>query len=300
MNREQAQCLLGVAADANRKDVVSAHRRLMSTVHPDKCSGPEAGRLARQATAARDLLLAPAEPSFGPRRPTSPATPRPSRSEQAVDDVLLRYLRVVVERLGRPLNLAELSLTLRRDLQAGGVPADDVWLWSARVFDADFLAAGVARAFWELHEDGVRPVGWTEPSAGSAGAGEPEPAARSTGAEPVVGRVVFESDSLGRLRRWVAACLQLRVSQVVRWAAAVAAAGMFGLGGVGCSALVMGAVANGELLMTVLAAPVLFVCAFAGVWIMDRFDVAAGVLGRPAVFVPGSILSVVLFLLLVL
>lgn len=212
------------------------------------------------------------------------------------DDVLLRYLRVIVERLGRPLDLAELLRTLRRDLLARGVPAADVRVCLARVLDAEFLTAGVARGFWELHGDGVRPVGWTESSAPAAAAGEPGSAARSTRAEPAAS----ESDSVGRLRRWVAACLRRRVRQAVRWGAAVSAAGMFGLGVVGCGGLVMGAVANGELLLTALAVPVLFLCGSAGVWLMDRFNVAAGVLGRPAVFVPGSLLSVALFLLLVL
>ncbi|MDE2906985.1 MAG: hypothetical protein OXQ28_13000, partial [Acidobacteriota bacterium] len=118
-------------------------------------------------------------------------------------------------------------------------------------------------------------------------------------AEPVPGWAVSGSDSVGRLRRWVGACLRQGVRQAVGWGAAVAASGMFGLGVVGCAGLLMGAVANGELLMTVLAVPVLFLCGFAGVWIMDRFDVAAGVLGRPAVFVPGAMLSAALFLLLV-
>ena len=299
MNRQQAECLLGVAADATRKEVVSAHRRVIATVHPDRCSGPEAGRLAREATAARDVLLAPAEPPLWPRRQAPPVPSPPSCGEEVLDDVLLPQLRVVVERLGRPLDLAELLRTLRRDLLARGVPADDVRVCLARVLDAEFLLAGVARGFWELHEDGVRPVGWTASSAAAAAAGESEPAARSARAEPVAGRAVFEFGSVGQLRRWVGARLRLRMRHAVRWGAAVAAVGMYGLGLVGCGGLVIGAVANGELALTALAVPVLFLCGSAGVWIMNRFGVAAGVLGTPAVFVPGSLLSVALFLLLV-
>lgn len=171
MNREQAQCLLGLAADPSRKEVVSAHRRLISTVHPDKCSGPEAGRLARQATAARDVLLAPVKPPLPPRRQAPSASSSPLRCEQLSDDVLLRWLRVILQQLARPLDLAELLRTLRRDLRARGVPADDVRVCLARVLDADFLTAGVARGFWELHGDGVRPVGWTGSSAPAAVAG---------------------------------------------------------------------------------------------------------------------------------
>ena len=294
MNREQAQCLLGVAADATRKDVVSAHRRLISTVHPDKCSGPEAGRLARQATAARAVLLVPAEQSSRPPRPASPA-----RSERVLDEVLLRYLRVIVDQVGGPVDGVELFRMFRSDLKARGVSSDDVRFCSARVLDDDFLAAGVARGFWELHGDGVRPVGWTEPSASAAAAGEPEPAAGSVRAEPVEGQPGCAFDPVGEVRRRVAEDVRRRVRRTVRWAAAVAATSLFGLGGVGCSGVLMGAVANGELLLAVLAVPVLFLCSFAGVWIMGRFGLSASVLGRPAVFVPGVILSAAFFLFLV-
>lgn len=85
MNLEQAQCLLGVAQDGTCKDIVSAHRRLITTVHPDKCSGPEAKRLARQATVARDVLLAAAEPA---------EQPAPG-AVQVDDDALFVYVRSV-------------------------------------------------------------------------------------------------------------------------------------------------------------------------------------------------------------
>lgn len=307
MNREQAQCLLGVAADAPRKDVVSAHRRLISTVHPDRCSGPEAERLAREATAARDVLLAPPELVFRsrrkspartrPRRKPPPASPPRTHTAQELDDVLLQYLQVVVRRAGRPVLVADLFRTLRRDFQARAVPLDDLRICLTRVIDDDFLAVGVARGYWEMDRDSVRPVGWTE---GSAAAGEPESATGSARAEPVEGQPGRASGPVGEVRRRVAEDLRRWVRRVVRWAAAVAVASLFGLGAVGCSGMVMGAVATGELLLTFLALPVLVLGAAAGVWLMGRFGVSRGDLGGPAVFVPGLLVSAALFLLLVL
>jgi len=50
-----ARRLLGVAPSATREDVQSAHRRLLSTVHPDR--GGSSAQV-HEANAARDLLLA--------------------------------------------------------------------------------------------------------------------------------------------------------------------------------------------------------------------------------------------------
>jgi preprotein translocase subunit Sec63 len=51
----QARSILGVAADATADDVRTAHRRLLSGVHPDKGGSAE---LTRQINSARDVLLA--------------------------------------------------------------------------------------------------------------------------------------------------------------------------------------------------------------------------------------------------
>ncbi|EGD60290.1 heat shock protein DnaJ-like protein [Novosphingobium nitrogenifigens DSM 19370] len=50
----QARTLLGVAANAPREDIIDAHRKLLSRVHPDKGGTNEA---VYEANAARDLLL---------------------------------------------------------------------------------------------------------------------------------------------------------------------------------------------------------------------------------------------------
>ena len=50
----RARKLLGVSADASREDVLTAHKRLVALVHPDR-GGSNAQ--VHEANAARDLLL---------------------------------------------------------------------------------------------------------------------------------------------------------------------------------------------------------------------------------------------------
>jgi DnaJ family protein C protein 19 len=51
----RARALLGVSESARRKEIVDAHRRLITKVHPDRGG---TGELVHEANAARDLLLA--------------------------------------------------------------------------------------------------------------------------------------------------------------------------------------------------------------------------------------------------
>lgn len=50
----RARRLLGVEARANRSDIISAHKRLVAMVHPDKGGTNDQ---VHEANAARDLLL---------------------------------------------------------------------------------------------------------------------------------------------------------------------------------------------------------------------------------------------------
>lgn len=51
----RARALLGVSANASHAEIVDAHRRLISLVHPDRGGTNEQ---VHEANAARDLLLA--------------------------------------------------------------------------------------------------------------------------------------------------------------------------------------------------------------------------------------------------
>ena len=50
----RARSLLGVSRGANREDIIEAHRRRLTQVHPDRGGSSEA---VHEAAAARDLLL---------------------------------------------------------------------------------------------------------------------------------------------------------------------------------------------------------------------------------------------------
>ncbi|MEO5586865.1 MAG: DnaJ domain-containing protein [Novosphingobium sp.] len=50
----RAQTLLGLSRSATRDQVIEAHRRLVTQVHPDRGGSAE---LVHEANAARDLLL---------------------------------------------------------------------------------------------------------------------------------------------------------------------------------------------------------------------------------------------------
>ena len=54
MNQEHARSLLGADQNATDTEITAAYRRLMQTVHPDVCKGPEAVRLTHQAISARN------------------------------------------------------------------------------------------------------------------------------------------------------------------------------------------------------------------------------------------------------
>jgi DnaJ family protein C protein 19 len=54
MPQDEARAILGIGADADEEAIRSAHRRLVSAVHPDRGGSEE---LTRRINAARDTLL---------------------------------------------------------------------------------------------------------------------------------------------------------------------------------------------------------------------------------------------------
>jgi DnaJ homolog subfamily C member 19 len=57
--RQRARTLLGVRPEADRREILEAHRRLLATVHPDRGGSND---LVHEANAARDVLLADLPP----------------------------------------------------------------------------------------------------------------------------------------------------------------------------------------------------------------------------------------------
>lgn len=54
MPEDEARAILGIGTDADEEAIRSAHRRLVTAVHPDKGGSEE---LTRRINAARDTLL---------------------------------------------------------------------------------------------------------------------------------------------------------------------------------------------------------------------------------------------------
>lgn len=54
LDAKEARAILGVGANADEHEIRSAHRRLVSALHPDKGGSAE---LTRRINAARDTLL---------------------------------------------------------------------------------------------------------------------------------------------------------------------------------------------------------------------------------------------------
>jgi hypothetical protein len=63
LNEREARAVLGVGPDADADAIRAAHRRLASSLHPDRGGSDE---LARRVNAARDVLLRDQPPSPGP------------------------------------------------------------------------------------------------------------------------------------------------------------------------------------------------------------------------------------------
>ena len=158
MTRDEALIVLGVSSQAGSADVDSAYRRLMRTVHPDVCSGPEAPRLARQAADARGVLRGQLEPAPPPPTPSPDAPRRPASAWPAsgyppgvVDDVhLARIVVSVVRAVGGCLPQAEVVGAVAAALEWGGIGLAVRRAAVGRLAQRDFWGFGQRSGLWQL------------------------------------------------------------------------------------------------------------------------------------------------------
>ena len=171
MTRDEALVVLGVEPQAEAAEVDSAYRRLMRTVHPDICSGPEAGRLARQAAVARGVLREQSQPSLPPARsaehrskPQS-AWPVSGYPLGVVDDVhLARIVVAVVEVVGGCLSRDEVVGAVVGAVEWGGVAPAVRRAAVERLRHRDFWGFGQRSGLWKLRgRDIVLPHGQYTP-----------------------------------------------------------------------------------------------------------------------------------------
>lgn len=57
MTIEHARAVLNLPVDASREQIIAAHRELMARIHPDRSPSGIGQHQAKEANAARDVLL---------------------------------------------------------------------------------------------------------------------------------------------------------------------------------------------------------------------------------------------------
>ena len=149
MTREHARSLLGMSDTATDAEIANAYRRLMQTVHPDICTGPEAERLARDATDARAILSRKEEPRPG-RGPRTRAdwSRYQDHDEQQLQEIVLR----VLDQSGGTATATTLTMQILRETR--GIPHHQRRAWNRRMTDIRFWNDGQALGLWKI--DGNR------------------------------------------------------------------------------------------------------------------------------------------------
>ena len=149
MTREHARSLLGVSDTATDAEIATAYRRLMQTVHPDVCKGPEAERLARNATEARATLSGKEEPRPG-RGPRTRAdwSRYQDHDERQLQEIVLR----VLDQSGGTATATALTMQILRETR--DIPNHQRRAWNRRMTDIRFWNAGQALGLWKI--DGNR------------------------------------------------------------------------------------------------------------------------------------------------
>ena len=128
----------------------------MQTVHPDVCNGPEADRLAREATDARDIL------ETRTRAPRTDA--EPVRNEKALQKMVV-FILARTERTTTIKILATEVLTATRHLPR----------WEPlrqRLTEPAFWRDGETQGWWTIHGDEISPARRRRPKDESGGLNE--------------------------------------------------------------------------------------------------------------------------------
>ena len=145
MTREQARSLLGISDNATEKEITRAYRQLMATVHPDVCRGPEANRLAQQASEAREALCA-----------ADSSAPQAQQKEKEIDDEeLAAYIDFILYENSEPLTKTQIAIALGSRLIVLGRSPDQANAAYSRVLNSNFLATAGAIWGWKMRGDRV-------------------------------------------------------------------------------------------------------------------------------------------------
>ena len=172
MTRDEALLVLGVSSEAGSEEVDAAYRRLMRTVHPDVCRGPEAGRLSRQAGVARQLLNSgdlpsaaggaavhnpvspPSQSSSGDPSASSPASASPV-DVVVDDDQLARMVLSILGVAGGSLSHPELLRAALDAVHTASLSPAVRFAARSRLRSPEFWMFGRRTGLWHFYNDDV-------------------------------------------------------------------------------------------------------------------------------------------------
>ena len=157
MTHEEARIVLGVPPNASKTEITEAYKRLMRTVHPDICKGPEADRLAKQATHARDVLSEPhwAQNHRGARAADGTASEPQQRRGDATDDELARLVIMILQQRGAHVRADEIIDSVVELIQILNLTPEERSRASDRIATNDFWANGIDTGLWEIYGNEV-------------------------------------------------------------------------------------------------------------------------------------------------
>ena len=162
MTAEAARILLGVDDDATEVESAAAHRRLIDTVHPDVCRGPEAARLARQGTNARNFLC------IG--RALESTADDTRADDPVLQAMVVRALAKTDGHAAVATVVSEVFTALRRTR----APERDAW--TRRLGETSFWSEGGNLRLWRIHWDRISPTTAEDRRAEPARTPDPAPA----------------------------------------------------------------------------------------------------------------------------
>ena len=234
MTAEAARILLGVDDDATDIEIAAAHRRLMETVHPDVCKGPEAARLARQATNARNFLcIGTALGSTG--------------HEAGTDDPVLQAM--VVRALARTTGDTTIAKLVEEVFTAmGHAPSLERDAWTRRLEETSFWSEGAKLRLWRIKANRISPMSEEDRRAELAPTPARAPAQRprtSAGEPPTTTRAAVgtETEYAPRtFKLWpIRDAYGELASTAVEWAGAVATTALMTVAAIAAAAAMAGA-----------------------------------------------------------
>ena len=152
MTQDEARTILGIERGATQAETDAAYKRLMQTVRPDVCQGPETERLARLGTEARSTLSGP--PARAAEDESDSTTSTSLINDEEIYDVVADILN---EHDEDGLRITKVVSAARERLWARDTTVSRRKALEDRLMEPAFWRAGEARGLWTIGTEGA----WT-------------------------------------------------------------------------------------------------------------------------------------------